>query len=815
MSVCAIHFIRSYAAAAVATLFLWSPTSILAASAQTFRLEQETQSLAKQRISSVAGKYCADSCELLNIEVLIDEMSGEPEDVGFESVVSDDGPKLTVARLAVDMQVDDRVTSADRDRLGKLISNSLKNLAPTVQVRWNTVAFPQIGVTAEVEDRLKLFLQQRIQSTVGSVTEAYCPKECILTNVTVDGRIISPDEARGINERELVRDRGGRGILRLDNVDVDMSIDEKMSEGNRSKIYNLIKAKTKYAYPVNINVGVVEFPDAPTSSGSRARLEAENDPWGLDRLRQTLQIFRDLASTKEIITNTQTESRASTSNSESSSSTLSAEKSESKESRDSQLSKESSLLSEKASSLETSKASEVSSSASKSEGTQTTEYAIYVGAFLLLAGIIVALIMRFASASKDARIMMEQASAHQNPSQQMHRPTEGSAHSNAVADGSTHSNPSNNYSPASPERMSIRFRIEAHREEILRIFTDNPKVARDVFTRMLQEDGVETTSKYVHVFGPLVVFELMNDPNLQRDLYDLSEYYHKASFAFTDAQTLELLAALKTKITASEIKLMARRRAQQFEFLQNLDAPQVFMLINEEKPQVQSIVLTQLDHQRRRAVFDMYEGSSKVSLMRELCRADAIPKEYLANVAKALHKKVQSRTEFDVEQLRTTDIIFDLLEKSPLRDQRELMADLVTTNPDAARAIKLKLVTVEMMPYLKDGHLLEIVMGLEREDLLAFLVGTPEHIRELLLSKAPTELAGSWIEDIEQLTGIDEATYRLAELKIINRIRTLCNSGSIRLLDINDRIFAEEQLATIRKQKGDSDLAISKNSMAA
>jgi len=273
------------------------------------------------------------------------------------------------------------------------------------------------------------------------------------------------------------------------------------------------------------------------------------------------------------------------------------------------------------------------------------------------------------------------------------------------------------------------------------------------------------------------------------------------------------LTGLKTRMTASEIKLMASRRAAQFEFLQLLDAQQVFLLIKEEKPQVQSIVLTQLDHQKRRAVFDMYEGQSKVALMRELCRSDAIPKEYLSNVAKALHKKVQSRSEFDVEQLRSHDIIFDLLEKATLQDQRALMADLVKTNPEVSRAIKLKLVTVEMMPYLKDGHLLEIVMGLEREDLLAFLVGCPPAIRELLLSKAPSELAAAWAEDLEQVTGTEEATYRLAELKIVNRIRTLANHGAIRLLDINDRIFAEEFLASIRREQ--SDLAISRNSMAA
>ena len=358
-------------------------------------------------------------------------------------------------------------------------------------------------------------------------------------------------------------------------------------------------------------------------------------------------------------------------------------------------------------------------------------------------------------------------------------------------------------------------KIEFLREELLTAFTDNPKVARDTFTRMLQEEGVEQTSRYVNLFGPMIIFDMMNDPNLQRDLHDLSEFYYKSTYAFTDEQTLDLLNGLKTKVTSSEIRVMSRKRAEQFDFLQNLDATQIFALVSEEKPHVQSVVLTQLDHNRRRTVFDMYEGESKVALMRELCKADAIPKEYLANVAKALHKKVLSRTEFDTEQLRSSDIIIDLLEKSSLNEQRALMADLVTTNPEASRAIKLKLVTVEMLPYIKDGHLLDIVMGLEREDLLTFLIGSPDHIRELLLAKAPAELSQSWMEDIEQVSGIDEGRYRLAEMRILGRVRNLANSGAIRLIDLNERIFAAEHLAESRRQTGQVEMALSRSSIAA
>ena len=119
------------------------------------------------------------------------------------------------------------------------------------------------------------------------------------------------------------------------------------------------------------------------------------------------------------------------------------------------------------------------------------------------------------------------------------------------------------------------------------------------------------------------------------------------------------------------------------------------------------------------------------------------------------------------------------------------MTNLMETNPEAARGIKIRLVTVEIMPYLKDGHLLDIILGMERDDLVTFLSGTREHIRGLILAKAPEELAESWVEELGNVRSIAEANFRLVEMKVLGRIRSLANNGVINLLDINDMIFGK------------------------
>lgn len=691
------------------------------------RLRQDTAQQVKGRLNTLLGRYCGEACQIIDVTVDIEETIGETEDLGFEAVAGEeDNFNLFVSRVGIDIQVDERVTVANRERLRQILSNHLRNLGYPTLIRFVPVTLPQIGQSANVAERLRQDLRARIERALQGIIERYCPETCLLGSVHVDGTLVSPDEAAGIPAAGQVIDPTGRSVLRIDSVDASVSIDQALPAADRLRVVDLMRARTRFATPVNLDINVFAFPESYATKQSRANAESA-DPFGLEKLRRMLEMFRDLAGTKEIITSNETRSETD--------------------------------------------ATQTKDSTASTEGQIGWLWALILGVFLLAAVAGGVFLMRYRQAASEAQMMMAAPMRAGDG-----EPTPPDGQSEKAGD--------------SPQDMTLKLRIDSLRQELVQTFVDQPKVAKDTFGRMLQEDGVETTGKYVSLFGQLIVFELLGDPNLQRDLQALSEYYHKSDFTFDLREELELLQKLKTRVVASEIRVLTSKTTEQFDFLLKLDASQIHSLIVDESPQVQSIVLTQLDHNRRMGVFEMFQGQHKVDLMRELCRADAIPKEYLQNVAVALQKKVNVRPEFDTANIRSSDILLDLLEKATLPEQRRLMANLADTNAEASRAIKMKLITMEILPYLKDGHLLEIILGMDRDDLLTFLLGAEDHIRDLILNKAPEELAQSWIEDLEQMAAADEQAFQLVQLKIKAKIRSLANSGGINLLDINEMIFA-------------------------
>ncbi|MBP6218122.1 MAG: hypothetical protein KA436_06020 [Oligoflexales bacterium] len=700
---------------------------------------QENQSQAKGKIALILNQYCGNSCQYIDTQIEVDEKDPEDNDLGFEGLGNETDKKRTyfVSRLTVEIQIDQRVSTKDRERLGDLLSNQLKSIGPA-KILWSSIEFPKIDDQSPESEELKTSLERRVRTATEDLIQSYCPDACILSHIQITGKTVTGDQASRLPALEVVSSSSKKSFFQVEAVDIGVSLDEKLDEKIRSKILAVLKAKTQFVRPVHISVDIVPFPE--TYSARQEKKQAESlDPYGLERLQKMLTLFRDLAGTKEIISKSSSESTSDTKD-------------------------------------------RITSSNSQEEGDK--KWFIYIIILLLVGGFVAFMILRFANAGKDAQFMMHAIKSKSSfePSSVPAEAYESSPEPKRSGLGSSGS--------GSHQDLRARFRLDAMREELLKSMFESPTVAQATFGRMLQENGVEETAQYIQILGKTIVLELFNDPSLYRDLYELSEYCYKNELSISMKEEEKLLFSLKNKLTANEIRSLTQKGTEHFNFLNKLDAGQIFTLVTDEQPRTQSIVLTQLPPLQRRSVFNLYQGEKRVELLKELCKSDAIPKEYLANVGRALQKKVFSRPEFDTQNLRTSEVLLELLERSSLKEQRDLMHRLAENNPDGARSIKLKLVTIEMLPFFKDGHLLELVLGMSREDLLSFLVGSKSHIRELLLSHAPRELAESWMEDMESINSVDEEQYRIAELKILARIRALAASGAISLLDINDMIFS-------------------------
>ena len=284
----------------------------------------------------------------------------------------------------------------------------------------------------------------------------------------------------------------------------------------------------------------------------------------------------------------------------------------------------------------------------------------------------------------------------------------------------------------------------------------------------------------------------MNETKMRQDILRLSETYQKSSFDFTDEQTLKILQNLKARVTASEIRMLVQ--SDPFEFLKSFDADQIVKLLNGETLLVQGFLLTQLETKVRNEVFAKINNNEKLKIMAELAHVQSIPREFLESLALALKDKIKRLPDLDAEKINGSDVLFELLQQSTFSEQKSLIQELSVKNPQLSEFMRSRLVTSEVIPYLRDGQVLELVMGMNRQYLLHFLLGAPEAIRESILNRCPRDLVNTWIEDIQSrgMNQVEKSDFEFAQSRVHERIQYLIQQGGVNLREINEKIFMQD-----------------------
>jgi len=178
--------------------------------------------------------------------------------------------------------------------------------------------------------------------------------------------------------------------------------------------------------------------------------------------------------------------------------------------------------------------------------------------------------------------------------------------------------------------------------------------------------------------------------------------------------------------------------------------------------------------------------------MTELTRIDHLPKNYIYNVASALRRKKAENPRLNTEALPGTDVLVAFLERTSLDVQRGVIQQLIDAGGDVLQNVKAKLVSLETLRFLKDSQLVEVVTGMKHDELLQFLKGCHQDVREAVLTKAPQDLAVELREELMMSEPVNKENYHAVERKVLNRIKVMTNQGLVNLNEVNERMFAQE-----------------------
>ena len=783
------------------TLFLLAVTSATARDTGTTAAIESVKKTARTQIHAIIDpvftKYCNEECKLLGIDVEIDVANADTISPGFDEVDASTRGELEPSSAEVKVLIDEKIGPNTRTRVMDLVNRYLETLDYPVKIATKTARFPSPAESATRVNELRERITKQYRSAVEEVITKYCPKDCLLSDYDLQTELVNIEEAQYGASGEYF-ETGGVAI-RVKSIGAALLMDQSIPDGDRANLLEMAKLKVNSFKNSDLRVKTMSFPrfagEAGEYSGIATFVGADGKTYGRTASRDAKESLESKKSEShesknqthnEIRTaaNTEANNRSSTTNNESATQNNRTTASETNTTKDQKI--ENYQRIEKIERVENGDAL----------AGEFKEMRTYAGIF---AAIILGLLAFIAFSTLRSRQTIETkgvASPLAAAPAPAALPMGEETRTSLAMEGGTPSSPSGSL-------IGRRYEIDALRNELMAIYAEQPRVAKYVFGRVLTEEGIETMSGYLSIFGESVVLDLLRDPSLQHDLNELMEFYARTPIEIEDADKLEMLRKLHHRTVAGKMAVVASRSSAQFDYLAEMDGMQIMELVRNESLTVKAIILTQCDNQKRAAIFNAIDESTKMKLLSELSRIDYLPRDYIQNVANALKRKRLENPRLNTEALPGSEVLVNLLERSEPKVQQSVMKNLEMNNPESARVVKHKLVSIDTLAYLPDGQLLEVILSLRHDELLNFLKGCRDDIRASIFGKCPRDLVSDLEEELAAMVNPSRDIYGAVERKVLNRVKLMAQDTLVNLADVNDRLFAaysaNANVSTLRK----------------
>lgn len=724
-------------------------------------------------------KYCQNSCKLMGIQVVIDLATPSQVAPGFDDLEIKQTSDLAPSSARIKLLIDDKIGPNSRTNLLEYLQQYLDTLEYPVKIDLQSTHFPLPEGSESRISELRERITKEFTGAIEQLIQHFCPNHCVMADYSLQTDLVNAEEAHYGTRGEFFQD-GGTAI-KIRDVSATILMDLSLTPEEQNNILEMAKLKTSMFKHVTIRSKALRFPN-PVAIGPSRKLASQGAP---------IYLTDENSTNKNLTANSRTDSTSNTQSQKKDIQTTNETSESSKDTKSTEAVNSTNTSNTSASNVHQEKFERIekierveSGDAVQAELQKFKVYGLVFACSVLALLIFIAL----------SRFRPVESTGSSGTIQRVFQ--------NLVNDPTSNSNVQlkSTEGPATKEekqnQLSKRYEIEVLMDELTSVYSQQPKVAKQVFTRFLTEEGVEQTAKCMHLFGESIVIDMLRDPSLQTDINELMEYYAKNTIDMTDEQKLDLLRKLHNRTIVGKLAVIGNRSSNLFDFLSDMDGQQIQELIRTESLTVKSIVLTQCDPQKRAVVYAQMDPEYRMQLLAELSRIDYLPRDYIFNVAAALKRKRKENPRLNTEALPGSEVLVSLLERTGQEMQKTVVRTLEVSNPESARTVKGKLVSIETLHYLRDGQLLEVILNLRHDELLQFLKGAPNEVRGVIFSKAPKDLVAELEEELGQIGLVSREIYQAIERKILNRMKIMANEGQINLLETNERMFANQGTAS-------------------
>ena len=227
-------------------------------------------------------------------------------------------------------------------------------------------------------------------------------------------------------------------------------------------------------------------------------------------------------------------------------------------------------------------------------------------------------------------------------------------------------------------------------------------------------------------------------------------------------------------------RISVHQQISSFEMLKNANPTEVAALLQEEMPQTIALVLSYLEAKVAADILTSMSKENQVEVTLRLAAMDRVSPQVVQQVEKNLKSKLSSViNEADFRATGGVTFLVKMLNQVDRGVQKSIFEALETTNAKLVEEIRANMFTFDDVIKLDDRAIQRVLRDVNKNDLAMALKGSPDHLKDKVLSNLSERARETLREEIDILGPQLAKNVYTAQRKIVDVCRSLEESGEI------------------------------------
>ncbi len=253
----------------------------------------------------------------------------------------------------------------------------------------------------------------------------------------------------------------------------------------------------------------------------------------------------------------------------------------------------------------------------------------------------------------------------------------------------------------------------------------------------------------------------------------------------------EMLEKAYGKKRADELlkKAMPLEGKIPFNYLRDADNERVYLLIKDENPGVQSMVLSHLEPKKAAKIINLMTPEEKKEVVMRLAKMEPVSPDVLRRVDQAMHEKSLNQTVEKAENIDGRNALAQILKKMDVGAENDILTYLSEDDPDLGQDLRSRLFTMDDVVKSDDRFIQEKLREMPETDIAYLIAAKPDDFREKILSNISAGRRAEVRAQEDILKPMRRSDCERITSEFFSKLRRAFEEGHLIIQDRNDDVF--------------------------